>query len=415
MTVPKWGMAMEEGTLVNWLVEEGAPVKAGDEIAEIESSKIVNVLESHYEGIMRRQIAKVDETLPLGALLAVIADADVSDAEVESFISGFTNELAGEKQIGGDPSAAITEPAGPVDSSIIAVSASGNRDDSDVRATPSARRLARELGINLHDCNATGSRGRICEDDVREASQRVATGTARVSAPAPQTGQGIVELPLSPIRERIARRLQESASTIPHYRLISDARIDRLLDLQKSLKKTVPEIRISINDLLIKACAMALVRVPDCNVQFEDGLIKRFPNADIAVAVALDSGLITPIIRAADTKDVPAISSEAAELVKKAHDGVLRPDEYEGGTFTVSNLGMFGIKQFDAIINPPQCAILAVGRGEQRIIVVDGEPQTATVLTLSLSLDHRIIDGAVGAGFMQALVEIIENPDQNIV
>ena len=220
---------------------------------------------------------------------------------------------------------------------------------------------------------------------------------------------------MSPLRQRIAQRLQASATTIPHYRLITDARVDALLDLHKQLKSGGAGTRISINDLLIKACASALMQVPDCNVQFEGSVIRRYPNADIAIAVSLEAGLITPIVRAANNKDVASIAAETTELVRRAREGVLQPEEYEGGTFTISNLGMFGIRQFDAIINPPQCAILAVGRSEQRMLVREGQPDVATVLTMTLSLDHRVIDGAVGAKFLQTLVNIIEHPDKMIV
>jgi len=410
LTVPKWGMAMEEGTLVNWLVKEGDAVQVGDEVAEIESSKIVNVLESHHAGILRRRVASEDDTLPLGALLAVVADGDVSDADIDVFIASFINVLAGkEVKVDAQPAAQpapvktaeqvpeVATPAGP-----------GSRGDTEVRATPSAKRLARELGVNLHDCRATGTRGRVCEEDVREVSERLKSAPPPVAA----AGGDLQAVPMSPMRRRIAQRLQVSASTIPHYRLVSDARFDTLLDLHKKLKREVPDTHISINDLLVKACASALMQVKDCNVQFDGNLITPFPHADISVAVALQEGLITPIVRAADTKDVSAIAAETAELVKRARAGVLKPEEYEGGTFTISNLGMFGIRQFDAIINPPQCAILAVGRSEQRVVVSDGQPAVATMLTLTLSLDHRIIDGAVGARLMQTLVNIIEHPEQ---
>jgi len=253
----------------------------------------------------------------------------------------------------------------------------------------------------------------VCEDDVREAGERLKAAPPAAAAPA--TRGTVVELPLSPMRQRIAQRLQAAAATIPHYRLISDACFDALLDRHKQIRQAATATRISINDLLVKACGLALVQVPECNVQFDGSLIKRFPHADISVAVALEEGLITPIIRAADTKDIGAIAAETAELVQRARAGVLKPEEYEGGTFTISNLGMFGIRQFDAIINPPQCAILAVGRSEQRVVVREGQPAVATLLTLTLSLDHRVIDGAVGAKFLQTLVNIIEHPELNIV
>jgi pyruvate dehydrogenase E2 component (dihydrolipoamide acetyltransferase) len=351
-----------------------------------------------------------DETLPLGALLGIITDGEVADAEIDDFIAAFANSQ--EQQEPGItepvPQATVADTTGQVPPAAATAGFSG--DDTEVRATPSARRLARELGVNLRDCHATGSRGRVCEDDVREAGERL-----KAAPPAAAAGGGTQGLPLSPMRQRIAQRLQDSASTIPHYRLVSDACFDALLDLHKSLKNAGSDTHISINDLLVKACATALLQVPECNLQFDGNQVTRFPHADISVAVALEEGLITPIVRAADTKGVSAIAAETAELVRRARSGVLKPEEYEGGTFTISNLGMFGVRQFDAIINPPQCAILAVGRSEQRVVARGGQPVVATMLTLTLSLDHRVIDGAVGAKFLQTLVNIIEHPEKTIV
>ena len=215
---------------------------------------------------------------------------------------------------------------------------------------------------------------------------------------------------MSGMRQTIARRLQESTSTIPHYRLVAEAEIDALLDLRTELNAALPGADITVNDLLLKACATALMHVPDCNVQLHGHTIRRFKDADIAVAVAMEEGLMTPIVTAANRKGIAQISNEVRDLVTRAKTGTLQQHEFEGGSFTLSNLGMFGIKQFDAIINPPQCAILAVGRGEERVIVDQGEGAIATVLTLSLSLDHRVIDGATGARFLQALTRVIEHP-----
>ncbi len=224
------------------------------------------------------------------------------------------------------------------------------------------------------------------------------------------SGQAVEVLPVSGMRQTIGRRLQQSKIDIPHYRLVADADLGALLALRRELNDSLTEVNVSVNDLLIKCCATALTQVPDCNVQLHGDGIHRFRDADVAMAVALDTGLITPVIRSANRKGIATISNEARELVTRARAGTLKEGEFEGGTFTVSNLGMFGLKQFDAIINPPQCAILAVGAGEERVIVKDGEPEVATMLTLTLSLDHRVIDGALGARFMATLVRIIEHP-----
>jgi pyruvate dehydrogenase E2 component (dihydrolipoamide acetyltransferase) len=492
LTIPKWGMAMEEGTLVNWLVNEGDTIGIGDEVAEIESSKIVNVMESHVAGTLRRKVAVEDEILPVGGLLAVVADADVPDEEIDRFIAGFTAvpQAVSTKEPGQAaavtasapaaeiPQAAAAAPAtgvpaalkqGGDDSHVMAtpharrlareqgvnlnnVNGSGRHgritvedieqavagaggalaaspaaphgvkvprsleDDSHVHATPLARRLAKQWGINLHDCRASGSHGRVGKVDVEAARRQREGGAAAPAAATWAAGPGVPaapaveDIPMSGIRQTIARRLQESKSTIPHYRLVAEAEIDALLDLRSELNAALPDADITVNDLLIKACATALMQVPDCNVQLHGHTIRRFRDADIAVAVALEEGLMTPIVTAANKKGIAQISNEVRDLVTRAKTGTLQQHEFEGGSFTLSNMGMFGIKQFDAIINPPQCAILAVGKGEERVIVDQGEGAIATLLTLSLSLDHRVIDGATGARFMQALVRVMEHP-----
>ena len=218
---------------------------------------------------------------------------------------------------------------------------------------------------------------------------------------------------MSGIRQTIAKRLQAAKQDIPHYRLFADVRIDALLDYRRELNNKTPDMDISVNDLLIKACAMALQQVPECNVQLHGDHIRQFSNADIAVAVAIDEGLITPIITGANRKTIEQIAIESADLIRRARGGGLKQHEYEGGSFTLSNLGMFGVRQFDAIINPPQCAILAVGKGEPRAVVDNGNITVATVMSMTLSLDHRVIDGRTGARFLQTLTSIIETRVQS--
>ena len=421
LTVPKWGLSMEEGTLVKWLVNEGDSIKHGDGVAELESSKIVNTLESHVTGIVYRKIAREDDTLPVGGLLAVIAEAGIADAEVDAFIKNYISEsratisgAAGNTlpARGKQPEPAGQSPSVTIDAASVPDHLRHGEDDKDVPAAPHARRLAQKLGINLRNISGSGRHGRISVSDIEAAI----TGAA-IPAPAPgmvtgrqSAGPSIEEIPMSNTRQTIARRLQESKSTIPHYRLIADVRVDALTELRRNLADTLNR-DISLNDMLIKACATALLKVPDCNVQMENNLIKKFPDADIAIAVAMDSGLLTPIIRAANRMDVGRIADTALELIDKARTGRLTMEEISGGTFTISNLGMYGIRQFDAIINPPQCAILAVGSAQPRVVVMDGQPAVATVMTLSLSLDHRVIDGATGARFLRELAQVIEQPE----
>jgi len=418
---------MEEGTLINWLVNEGDVVSVGDEIAEIESSKIVNVLETHIAGTVRRKVLQEDETLPVGGLLAVIADTDVTEDAIDAFISSYViaediPDLAGKNE----PAPSLhTEPS-PVQESkpasgnglLVPESLKQGPDDGAIKASPHARRLAQESGINLNNVNGSGRGGRISVTDIEQAvvdaggSLAQAEQTSAAEKPD-NRGNEVEKIAMSSMRKTIASRLQESKQTAPHFRLVVDVEIDALLQLRQRLnqERKQTDAKISVNNMLIKACAMALVQVPDCNVQFHDNTIHRFRYADISVAVALDSGLITPVIKAADSRDIVQISNEVSELVDRARAGKLEQDEFEGGTFTISNLGMYGIRQFDAIINQPQGAILAVGGLEQRVVARDGTTAIASVLTLSLSLDHRIIDGVTGARFLQALTKYISNPD----
>ncbi|WP_435582968.1 2-oxo acid dehydrogenase subunit E2 [Amycolatopsis thermoflava] len=288
-----------------------------------------------------------------------------------------------------------------------------SQDDSAVPATPVARRLAARLGINLYDCRATGSRGRVCEADVREAERRFGlTAAPEVPAAPAESGTRVETVPLSPMRKEIGRRLQASKQTAPHFRVSVDLEIDELLALRERINATVPKVKLSVNDFLIKACAAALRRVPDVNVQFDESAqaVLRHSAADISVAVALPGGLVTPIVRAAEGKSLAEISAEVHSLVTKAKTGRLRPEEFQGGTFTISNLGMYGVTEFDAIINPPQGAILAVGAGRPCPVVAGGEVVVRTLLTATLSCDHRVIDGALGAEFLRELKRLVESP-----
>lgn len=497
LIVPKWGLTMTEGTVTEWLVEEGDTIAMGDPIMDMETNKIVNVVESIYAGTLRRKLAQVGETLPVTALIGVLADADVDEAEIDAFIDSYVideavsgaptgaaapaasapalepaPEEAAAAPAPAAPSSAESVPAalteGEDDSAVHAtvharkraadlgvnlnnvtgsgrggrisvadveqavVDAGGNlpqkapaqripevnpvpADDSGVPATSVARRLAKSLGINLHQCRPTGRHGKVCKYDV-EAANALLKGTPAPAAPTPEiakeTQPEMEALPMSGMRHTIAGRLQASKQTIPHYRVSMDAQLDDLLALRAQINDADPGVNVSVNDCMVKAVAMALVKMPDVNVQFDEAsqTIQRFTHADISVAVAIDDGLITPIIKAADTKTLTGISDEMRELATRAKAGTLKPDEFQGGSFSISNLGMYGVKQFDAIINPPQCAILAVGGGEQRPVVENGELSVATVMTLSLSSDHRVIDGALAAQFLKLLKRFIETP-----
>ena len=435
LEIPKWGLSMEEGTLIEWLIAVGDDFTEGQEICEIESSKILNALEAPFSGTLRKILAGPGETLPVQAPIAIAAPSEVPDAVVDEYAAG----------LGGGASAATTEsPAvspggqpGMPASRVGEVSTSSAEaavstvdippflregpEDGDVHATPRARALAAKLKINLHKVTGTGRNGRISIQDLRQAIANAGgqlPGTPQLKRkeheffPLPDTRDECKEVKLAGARKVIASRLQHSKQTAPHYRLTIDCRLDSLLRLRGQLNDENPATRVSINDFMVKAAAMALMQVPECNVQFNGETLRKFSDAHVAVAVALKRGLITPIVRSANRKGIVEISNEIAALVARAQADALKAEEFQGGTFTVSNLGMFGVKQFDAVINPPQAAILAVGAAEKRLIAVDEKPGLAILATVTLVSDHRVIDGAVGARFLKVFREFVENPSK---
>ncbi len=447
--MPALSPTMEEGTLAKWLVKPGDKVEAGDIMAEIETDKATMEFEAVDEGtIASMAVDEGSEGVKVGTVIAMLAEegedldeaaaaAPEGDGEVpeptsvdagsdkESVVpakAGTANEAAQQKAT--PASAGVTNgakaPAAPKDDS-------GER----IIASPLARRIAEQKGIDLASVTGSGPRGRIVKADVEGAEGGKAAAPAkqdatsemaepRVPSKTPaesEYGAPYEEEKLPNVRKVIARRLTESKQQVPHYYLAVDVRLDALLDLRKQLNAGLEAdgVKLSVNDLLIKALARALMRVPQCNVSFQGDTLHRYTRADVSVAVAAPTGLITPIITEADTKGLAAISKQMKTLAEKARDGKLQPHEYQGGTASLSNLGMFGIKQFDAVINPPQGMIMAVGAGEQRPYVVDGELQVASVMTASGSFDHRAIDGADGAQLMEAFKQLCENPMGRVV
>ncbi|KAA8996630.1 2-oxo acid dehydrogenase subunit E2 [Affinibrenneria salicis] len=494
LEVPKWGLSMEEGMLSQWLIAQGARFNKGQEICEIETSKITNVLEAPFDGVLRRLLAQPGDTLPVGAALALCAEPEVTDAELDSYAAGLgksepagaASESTAAVPSASPPAPAVTPalaaaPAAPaasgqrqptrvpdslrgdadydridatsharrlarrlgIDPGKVSGSGRGGRisvadieraivaagghvepparacaagrplrslgDDGAVPATPLARRLAARLGINLLDCRRVG---RVSRADVEAAAARFSAPTAQPvpteTPPAPE----FVSEPLSMMRRTIASRLQTSKRNAPHFRLVVDLDLEPLLTLRQEINHGIAGVKVTVNDLLVKAAAQSLIAVPAMNVQYdeESHTLRRFSEADVAVAVALPSGLFTPILHAANRKTIGEISQQLHQLFTRTKAGTLRPEEFQGGTFCLSNLGMFGVRQFDAIINPPQCAILAVGAGELRPVARDGAIVARQTLTVSLSCDHRVIDGAVGATFLQELKRRVETP-----
>ena len=460
--MPALSPTMEEGTLAKWLVKPGDTVNSGDIMAEIETDKATMEFEAVDEGVLAQILVEEGtENVAVGTVIALLAEegedaADVGSASASAPTPAPTATEASPAPTP-MPSADTPAKATPVAKRIAAANGidlaqiegtgpgskvlkadvenammgggaasvtgaftQGSQSDR-VIASPLAKKLAADKGIALSEVSGTGPCGRVIERDIANYVPAVKPETSppasRASGPTeatkiPDFGIPFEEEKLSNVRKVIARRLTESKQTVPHYYLTMDIRLDKLLELRKELNAALEGdgVKLSVNDLLIKALAKALIRVPQCNVSYHGDVMRKYSRADISVAVAAPSGLITPVITEADSKSLAVISQEMKALAGKARDGKLMPHEYQGGTASLSNLGMFGIKQFDAVINPPQGMILAVGAGQQVPYVVDGEIKPATVLHASGSFDHRAIDGADGAQLMQALKDLIETP-----
>ncbi|MGO7267712.1 pyruvate dehydrogenase complex dihydrolipoamide acetyltransferase [Rhizobium ruizarguesonis] len=440
ITMPALSPTMEEGNLSKWLVKEGDKVKSGDVIAEIETDKATMEVEAVDEGtVAKLVVAAGTEGVKVNALIAVLA-ADGEDVSAAASSAGSAapapkaDGAAAPKAEAAPAPAQSTPAAAPVTTAAAAsVSSDGNRTFS----SPLARRLAKEAGIDLSAVAGSGPHGRVVKSDIEAAvagggAKAAAAPVSAAAAPAPAAAApkgaseeavlklfepGSYELvPHDGMRKTIARRLVESKQTIPHFYVSVDCELDALLALRAQLndaaprKDNGPAYKLSVNDMVIKAMALALRDVPDANVSWTDSNMVKHKHADVGVAVSIPGGLITPIIRKAEEKTLSTISNEMRDLGKRAKDRKLKPEEYQGGTSSVSNMGMMGVKNFAAVVNPPHATILAVGAGEQRVVVKKGEMAIATVMSVTLSTDHRCVDGALGAELLQAFKGYIENP-----
>jgi pyruvate dehydrogenase E2 component (dihydrolipoamide acetyltransferase) len=415
ITMPKWGIEMQEGTITEWHFAPGTSVTKGDVMLDVETEKIVNSVEAPISGTLRRILAEKGSTEKVGALIALFADASVPDAELDQFVAGFKPADASFEPDAGssEHTAAIEAPSVPV-STGPSSPGTDSGGEGEARVSPIARRVAERLGVDITKVKGTGRNGRVSKEDVEAyaAAQGPAGGASggpAAAAPAPASPAGPAKEKMTAMRATIARRLLESKQGIPHYRLAVDVDLTALLAHRATLNAG-GGAKVSVNDLLVRACALALVQHPTVNAQLHGDEVHKFPHADVCVAVATDNGLVTPIVKSADTKTAAQVATEVADLAERARSGKLVRDEISGGTFTISNLGMFGVDRFDAIINPPQVAILAVGAGADRVIAKNGQPTVAKVATLTLSCDHRVVDGAVGAQFLATLRGLIEAP-----
>ncbi|RUN78210.1 pyruvate dehydrogenase complex dihydrolipoamide acetyltransferase [Sphingomonas sp. TF3] len=417
--MPALSPTMEEGTLAKWLVKEGDTVKSGDLMAEIETDKATMEFEAVDEGVIGKiLVAEGTDNVKVGTVIAtLIAEGESADAAPAPKAA----PVGAAPVAAPAPVAAKAAPA-PTPAAPAPKAESGDR----VKASPLARRIATEKSIDLASLTGSGPNGRIVKADVDGAKAGAAPAPKAVEAAAPSAAPvavapakpaAIPDIPhtaekLSNVRKTIARRLTESKQTVPHIYLTVDIRLDALLKLRGDLNKGLEGrgVKLSVNDLLIKALAASLIQVPKCNVMFTPDQLISFSRADISVAVSTPTGLITPIVAGADTKGVAAISTEMKDLAARARDGKLKPEEYQGGTASLSNMGMYGIKQFEAVINPPQGMIMAIGAGEKRPYILDDALGVATVMSATGSFDHRAIDGADGAQLMQAFKTLVEAP-----
>jgi len=408
--MPALSPTMTEGNLAKWNVAEGDTIAAGDVICEIETDKATMEVEAVDEGVIGKIVVSGGtEAVAVNAVIALLLE----EGEDASALDGYTPSAGGAAPAVEAPAAATATPAAPAPTA--APVTSGSR----VFASPLARRIAADKGVDLGAVTGSGPHGRIVKRDVENVKPGAKTA-ASAAAPAPAfTSDDPVfanmpaceAVPNSNMRKIIAKRLTESARDVPHFNLTVDVEIDKLLQMRKDLNaRENADYKISVNDFIVKATAYALTQVPDCNVAYTDDAILKFKQVDMAIAVAIEGGLITPIVKDAANKGLATLSKEIKELAGKARDGKLMPEEFQGGTFTISNLGMFGVKGFNSIINPPQGGILSVGAGEQRAVVKDGALAIATVVTLTLAVDHRCIDGATGAAFIKELKAVVENP-----
>ena len=441
LKMPALSPTMEEGTLAKWLVKEGDDVKSGDILAEIETDKATMEFEAVDEGkIAKILVPEGTDGVKVGAPIAIMAgegeavsDAAAAAPKQPSPPEGEGAEAkpkAGEgapkpdKPVGtSPPQAPVETPPAPPQAAAPSPQPSPSRGEGErIKASPLARKLAQAQGVDLKTIQGSGPGGRIVRADLGKAAGGVAAAPA-AAATAPMATHLVTpgpfeqEIPheaikLSNVRKTIARRLTESKQQVPHIYLTVDINLDALLKLRAELNKGLESrnIKLSVNDLMIKALAHALIEVPECNVAFAGDQLFKYQRADISVAVSIPAGLITPIIVGAEAKSVSAISTEMKELAGLAKDGKLQPQQYQGGTASLSNMGMYGIKNFEAVINPPQGMIMAIGAGEKRPYVINDSLQIATVMSATGSFDHRAIDGADGAKLMQAFKRLVENP-----
>jgi pyruvate dehydrogenase E2 component (dihydrolipoamide acetyltransferase) len=423
--MPKLSPTMEEGQLSRWLKKEGDKVSMGEPLAEIDTDKATMEMQALANGVLRKILIKEGESAPLGQIIAVIGEPDED-------ISQLVSSAPAKTQVPTTPTEPEPEPQAQKAETLVAASGTGNGREA-AASTPSGRlvvsplaaRMAAEAGIDLRSLSGSGPSGRIIKRDIEAAMEQSKAATPAL--PEKQIGRPQLRVvgssqqlqvgasafrdePASEMRRTIAKRLVTSLGPVPHFFLTTEIEMDRAVEMRKGINSLDPELKISINDIIIKVAAAALIQHPQVNASYQDRSVRYYERADIGVAVAIDEGLITPVVRAADQKSLSQIAAEVRELAEKARNRKLRPDEYMGATFSISNLGMFGIDEFTAVINPPEGAILAVGAMSPKPVVREEQIVVRQMMRVTMSCDHRVIDGATGAKFLQTFKKILENP-----
>ena len=431
--MPKLSPTMEEGQLSRWLKKEGDKVSMGEPLAEIDTDKATMEMQALGNGVLRKILIQEGESAPLGQLIAIIGEPD---EDISALISkSGPSEPAGtsappEPKESETKEPAETKPAPAAAAATDSAGGNGQRASKPAEAvsggrlivSPLAARMAAESGIDLRSINGSGPGGRIIKRDVEglisqsgaarqpDKSHLRVVGSTTVPRSAPGQASAYHDEPITEIRRIIARRLVTSLGPIPHFFLTTEIEMDRAAEMRAGIKELDPELKISINDIIIKVAAAALIQHPQVNASFQEKVIRYYEHADIGVAVAIEDGLITPVVRAADQKSLSEIAAEVRELAERARAKKLKPEEYTGASFSISNLGMFGIDEFTAVINPPEGAILAVGAMSAKPVVRDNQVVVRQMMRVTMSCDHRVIDGATGAKFLQTFKKILENP-----
>jgi pyruvate dehydrogenase E2 component (dihydrolipoamide acetyltransferase) len=426
--MPKLSPTMEEGQLSRWLKKEGDKVSMGEPLAEIDTDKATMEMQALGNGVLRKILIQEGESAPLGQLIAIIGEPDEDISAIAA-----TAPAAPSKPATAEPKEKETVEEKPAEPETKVSMATGNGRQSPAPPAPAsggrlivsplAARMAAESGIDLRSVSGTGPGGRIIKRDVEQLIGQQSAQAAHASKPthlravdatfqkaSVATASAYRDEPASEMRRTIAKRLVTSLGPIPHFFLTTEIEMDRAAEMRAGINALDPELKISVNDIIIKVAAAALVQHPQVNASFQDKVVRYYEQADIGVAVAIEEGLITPIVRAANQKSLSEIAAEVRDLAARARDRKLKPDEYMGATFSISNLGMFGIDEFTAVINPPEGAILAVGAMSAKPVVRDNEVVVRQMMRVTMSCDHRVIDGATGAKFLQTFKKILENP-----